>query len=123
MFMKQNFKLFLKKYMAHTFDTSTHFPLYGQWSGFRPSALTRPRKAPARSINSSTEEQHCGFSQTVTILFSNCIFLTLILSQAAIAQWLNWLNYRKLVPLSLWTYYSNFRVSTNGYFEGEGETF
>ena len=35
-------------------------------SGLRPRALTCPRKAPARSIHSSTEEQHCGFSQTVT---------------------------------------------------------
>ena len=31
-----------------------------------PNVITHPRKAPARSIHSSTEEQHCGFSQTVT---------------------------------------------------------
>ena len=43
-----------------------HYTVIDQWSGFRPSALTCPRKAPARSIHSSTEEQHCGFSQTVT---------------------------------------------------------
>ena len=46
----------------------THSPLYGQRPVERlsPSALTRPRKAPARSIHSSTEEQYCGFSQMVT---------------------------------------------------------
>ena len=43
-----------------------HYMFIDQWSSFRPNALTRPRKAPARSIHSSTEEQHCGFSQTVT---------------------------------------------------------
>ena len=37
-----------------------------QWSSLRPNALTRPRKAPARSIHSSTEEQHYVFFQTVT---------------------------------------------------------
>ena len=54
-----------------------HYMVINQSIGFSPNALTRPRKGPARSIHSSTEEQHCGFSQTVThpsTNMANCCF-------------------------------------------------
>ena len=54
-----------------------HYTVIDQWSGFRPNALTRPRKAPARSIHSSTEEQHCGFSHTVTHPSTNAAYCCL----------------------------------------------
>ena len=60
----------------------THSPQYGQWSGFRSS---RPRKAPARSIHSSTEEQHCGFSQMVTnpsTNAANCCLTSIVVTLA-----------------------------------------
>ena len=43
------------------FDINSYYMVKDQWSGFHPSALTRPRKAHARSIHSSTEEKQCGF--------------------------------------------------------------
>ena len=62
-----------------------HYTVQDQWSGFSPSALTRPRKAPARSIHSSTEEQHCGFSQTVThpsTNVANCCLTSIVVTLA-----------------------------------------
>ena len=38
-----------------------HYTVIDQWSGFRHNVLTCPRKAPARSIHSYTEEQHFVF--------------------------------------------------------------
>ena len=43
------------------------------WSAFRPNELTRHTKAPARSIHSSTEAKHCGFSKTVTHPSTNSV--------------------------------------------------
>ena len=55
-----------------------------QWSGFRPNVTTCPRKVPARSIHSS-EEQHCGFSQTVThpsTNAANCCLTSIVVTLA-----------------------------------------
>ena len=62
-----------------------HYMVIDQWSGFRPNALTHPRKAPARSIHSSTEEHHYGFSQTVTHSSNNeanCCLTSIVVTLA-----------------------------------------
>ena len=52
------------KYNIFTVPTHQHiwhiilYTVIDQWSGFRPGTLTRPKKAPAKSIHSFTEK-HC----------------------------------------------------------------
>ena len=65
--------------------STINYTVIDQWSGFRPSAFTRPRKSPARSIHSSTEEQHCGFSQMVThpsTNAANCCLTSILVTLA-----------------------------------------
>ena len=62
-----------------------HYMVIDQWSGFHPSALTRPRKAPARSIHSSTDENQYGFSQTVShpsTNAANCCLSSIVVTLA-----------------------------------------
>ena len=54
------------------------------WS-FRPNAVTRPIKAPVRSIHSSTEEHHCGFLQKVihpNTNAANCCLTSIVVTLA-----------------------------------------